>query len=640
MNKEYEITGGLAGKILRVDLENEKITTEPTINYAKRWIGGRAINSWILLNEMDPKTKWSDSENILTFGVGCLVGTLTPGACRVSVDTKNAFSNGKGSSNFGGHWGSELKYAGYDNIVITGISEKPVYLWIEDEKVELRDAESVWGKTTDETEKILHEELHDKDIKILSIGPAGENLVRSAGILSECARSAGGSGVGCVMGDKKLKSIAVRGHGSIKVANPEKFIKAAEKATKKVLGNPLAKPFREKTLAGMMYTDAKKDDIFWNIMHTAKNSQEDYWPREKRSKICGVYNYRKKIIACFSCPVGCSPFSEIEDGKYKGTKGEGYWVNSMYWPARMDVDDPDAALKYHIEANRLGLDGDNSSVALSWAFECYDKGLISREDADGLELKWGNADAMIELQRKLAYRDGFGDFLADGVVEASKKLGKGSEKFAIHQKGQNTADPYRVIKGWALGCCTSPVAGRHMRGSINTHLAFGPGTKYDMFSYEDAPEMVFWQLRAKEIEDMIGICCYGAGAENGIPHALMPPDFAELTGYALGIELTEDEFMLLGRRSYNLEKAFNTIHMGFDRKDDLPHRRFMEEPIPSGPYKGEKIDKQKFNEMLDKFYELNNWEIENSWQTRSCLKELDMEDVAEKLEKEGKLVEG
>ncbi len=639
MKSEYKIRGGLAGKILRVDLSKNKIWTEDTEKYARRWIGGRAINTWILLNEMKPETKWSDPENILIFGAGALVGTLAPGACRVSVDSKNAFNNGKGSSNFGGHWGAELKYAGFDHIVIIGKAEKPVYLWIEDGKAEIRDADFLWGKTTDETEEILQKELGDERIKVVCIGPAGENRVKAAGIIAESGRSAGGCGLGCIMGDKKLKAIAVRGHGAIKVAEPEKFMEAVQKAFKKILSNRFAKPFREKTLAGCLFTDAKVHDPVWNTLFTAKNSQEDYWPRERRAKICGALKYRKKVYACFNCPVGCTPFSEIEEGKYKGTKGNGFWVNSFYWPARMDVDDPAAAFKYHVECNRLGLDGDNSSVVLSWAFECYEKGLISKEDTDGLELTWGNAEAMLELQRKLAYREGFGDFLADGVVKASKKLGKGSDRFAIHQKGQDSADPYRIPKGWALGCCTSPIGGRHMRGSVHTYLAYGPGVKYDHLSYEDVPDIVFWQLRAKEVEDILGMCSYGEGTEDGIPHALMPSDFAELASYAFGIELSEDELMLLGLRSYNLEKAFNTIHAGFTRKDDLPHRRFLEEPVPSGPYKGEKLDKEKFDKMLDRFYELLGWDKKTSWQTRKCLEELDMADVAEMLAKVGRLIE-
>jgi len=636
--KKYKIKGGIAGKILRVDLSEETIKVEKNI-YAERWIGGRAINTWILLNELNPQIKWNDPENMIIFGPGALVGTLAPGACRVSVDSKNAFNNGKGSTNFGGNWGSELKYAGFDHVIITGKSKKPVYLWIEDGKAEIRDADFIWGKTTDETERTLLKELGDARVKVVCIGPAGENKVRSAGIIGESGRSAGGCGLGCIMGDKKLKAIAVRGHGSIKVADPEKFMEASQKAFEKILNNRFAKPFRERTLAGTLFTDAKVHDFVWDTLFTAKNSQEDYWPRDRRAKICSVFKYRERIYACFNCPVGCTPFSEIREGKYKGTRGNGFWVNSFYWPARMDVDDPDAALKYHIEANRLGLDGDNSSVVLSWAFECYEKGLITKEDTSGLELKWGNADAMIELQRKLAYREGIGNLLADGVVEASRKIGKGSEDFAIHQKGQDSADPYRIPKGWALGCCTSPVGGRHMRGSVHTHLAYGPGVKYDFRSYEDVPKIVFWQLQAKEVEDILGFCSYGAGTEDGIPRALMPSDFAELAKYGLGIDISEEELMFLGRCSYNLEKAFNTIHAGFTRKDDLPHKRFLQEPVPSGPYKGDKLDRDEFEKMLDEFYELHGWDKETGWQTRESLEVLGLEDVAEKLAAVGRLIE-
>ena len=233
-----KISGGLAGKILRVDLTTKKISTEDTEKYAQRFIGGRAINSFILLNEMEPEIKWSDPENMLIFGVGCLVGTLAPGACRVSVDTKSVFNNGKGSANFGGHFGPELKYAGFDHVVITGRSESPVYLWIHDGNAELRDASSIWGKTTYETEEILQEELDDNKIEVASIGPAGENLVRGSSIVSDCAKAAGGSGVGCVMGPKKLKALVVRGHGAIKVAQPQRFLDAVNTALKKVKAPP------------------------------------------------------------------------------------------------------------------------------------------------------------------------------------------------------------------------------------------------------------------------------------------------------------------------------------------------------------------------------------------------------------------
>ena len=631
-----KISGGLAGKILRVDLSSNKVSTEDTERYARRFIGGRAINSFILLNEMKPQTKWSDPENMLIFGVGCLVGTLVPGACRVSVDTKSAFNNGKGSANFGGHFGPELKYAGFDNVVITGKAEAPVYLWIHDGSAELRDASSIWGKTTYETEEILQQELGDSRIEVASIGPAGENLVRGSCIIGDCAKAAGGSGVGCVMGSKKLKALAVRGHGEVRVAHPARFLDAVNTALKKIKDSPSSASWRRGIIQSFYYPESKG----WDFSVIVRNGQDEYWPMGKRVKLVGketgVPKYKKGVSACFSCPIGCMPFFEIADGKYKGVKGTGYWINSAWYSERLDVDDPASSIKFQLLANQLGLDGDMASVVLSWAFECYEKGLLTKEDTDGLELNWGNGDAMIKLEEKLAYRQGFGDFLADGVKEASWKLGRGSERFAIHMKGQDSADPYRIRKGWGLGLSTSPVAGRHLRGAVSTPDVSGPrGLAFSPTEYENQPQAVFWQAQVKEIEDMTGICVY-MGSFLGA-HALELSDYAELTSSATGIDLTEEEFMLVGRRSYNLEKAFNTIHANFGREDDYPPRRYIEEPVKSGPYAGHKCDKEKWDEMLDTFYELHGWDKTTSLQTRKCLTELSMEDVADQLQKVGRL---
>jgi aldehyde:ferredoxin oxidoreductase len=637
---KYNIRGGITGKILRINLDDESIRVEDN-EYAKRWIGGRAISSWILLNELEPNIKWDDSKNCIILGSGALVGTIAPAACRMNIDSVNVFNNGKGSSNFGGHFSPEMKFAGFDQIMISGKSEKPIYLFIKDGKAEVRDASHLWGKNTYETEKLLKSELNDNKIEVASIGPAGENLVRGSAIIIDCARTAGGSGIGCIMGDKKIKSIVVRGNKEIKVANPEEFIKRAYEAYQKIMKRPTANLFRKKTLGGLVYNDSEQFDELWEMMHTVRNAQDVHWSREKRSEIMGkngVSKFFKKIQACYICPVGCQPYSEINDGKYKGTKGLGYWINSVMWSGKMDVTNPEASLRYHLRANQLGLDGDNSSVVMAWAFEAYEKGLLTKDDTDGLELTWGNIDAMMELQEKIAYRKGFGDFLADGVVKAAKKLGKDSERFAIHQKDQDTLDPYRVAKGWSLACATSPVAGRHMRGSVNLPIAFGPkGAKFNPYSYEDQPPIVFWELRSKEIEDIIGICVY-VGTWSGV-YALEPSDYVDLTNLALGTSLNEEEFMLLGQRSYNLEKAFNTLHVGFTRKDDLPHRRFFEDPIQSGPHRGEKLDLVKYNSMLDNFYKLHGWDKKTGWQTRETLEELGLKDVAEKLAIAGRLIE-
>lgn len=634
-----QIKGGLAGKILRIDLTTGKTWTEETEKYAREFIGGRAINSLILLNELDPVTKWSDPENLVIFGVGALVGTLAPGACRVSIETKNVFNNGKGSANVGGHFGPEMKYAGYDHVVISGKSDTPVYLWIHKDNAELRDAKLVWGKTTFETEEILEREHAPHTIRVASIGPAGENLVRGSGVVCDRAKVAGGSGVGCVMGDKKLKAVVACGEGgSIEVAESDRFFNAVDVALKKVRESPLSEMMKKSTLAGR-WSDPNSPN--WDFLISARNGQDDFWEIGKRVKIAnpetGFPRSRKTISACFMCPIGCMPFSEINEGKYRGTKGEGFWSNTIMDAVRLDIADPDRITKAWILGNELGLDTDFATNIASWAFECFERGLLSDKDTDGLKLEWGNGDAFIELLRMVAYREGIGDLLADGVKEASQKLGKGSEAFAIHMKGQDSIEPYRIPKGWALGVATSPVAGRHLRGTSIGGERFGPKTtSFPAHTYENQAKYVFWQSLTKEMEDMLGICVY-VGTWSGA-YALEPSDYVALTNSVMGVDLTEEDFFLIARRSYNLEKAFNSLHTNFDRKDDYPPRRFMEEPVRSGKYEGYRCEKENWDEMLDQFYQLQGWDKETGLQTRTSLVKLGMEEVAQKLERAGRLI--
>ncbi|MBW2059212.1 MAG: hypothetical protein JRJ26_17125 [Deltaproteobacteria bacterium] len=635
-----DIKGGLAGSILRVDLGRGKVWTEETEAYARKFVGGRAINSLILLNELDRATKWSDPENLLIFGVGALVGTLAPGACRMSIETKNVFNNGKGSANVGGHFGAELKYAGFDHVVITGKSDRPVYLWIHNGKAELRDAASIWGKTTFETEEILERQHAPLRIRVASIGPAGENRVRGSGVVCDRAKAAGGSGVGCVMGDKRLKAVVACGQGgSIKLADPEGFFRAVDLAIDKVKRSPLSQMMKTETLAGRW---SDPDSGNWDFLVSARNGQDDFWEREKRIRFAdretGFPKNRKRVTACFMCPVGCMPFSEIDEGRYRGTRGEGFWSNTVMDAVRLDITDPDGMTKAWILANELGLDTDFATNVASWAFECYERGLLTREDTGGLRLEWGNVEAFIELLKRLAHRQGIGDFLAHGVKEASRKLGRGSEAFAIHMKGQDSIEPFRVPKGWALGVATSPVAGRHLRGTSIGGERFGPkDASFPAHTYADQPKYVVWQSLTKEMEDMVGICVY-VGTWSGA-YALEPSDYVALADSAMGIDLTEEEFFAVARRSYNLEKAFNTLHTDFDRKDDYPPARFMKEPVKRGPYAGFRCEKENWDRLLDEFYGLQGWDIETGLQTRSSLSKLGMEDVAQKLERAGRLLD-
>jgi len=517
--------------------------------------------------------------------------------------------------------------------VISGKAEKPVYLWITDGQAELRDAAALWGRTTYETEALLHDELGDTKVRVACIGPAGEKRVLGSAIMVDRAKAAGGSGVGCVMGDKKLKAVAVRGHGSLDVADPAAFLKASEVALAKIKAEPRSQRMAEVGLAFCGTGDPTGDP--WEQGRVYRNGQDEFFPLEKRLQLLsedGVPAYCKKVLACFQCPIGCMLFLEITDGKYRDTRGEGFWANTFVLATMLDVPEPDAVVKAWLKMNELGLDTDFATAMIAWAFECYEKGILTQQMADGLELDWGNGDALIELTDMLAYRQGIGDLLAKGPIEASKELGHASDYYAVHVKGQPSVERFRVPRGWALGIATSPVAGRHLRGACQR----GPkGVPYDSLSYEDQGKFVHWMSLVKEIEDTIGMCSY-LGPWSGA-RALEVSDYTALTNAVMGLNLTEAEFMCFAAKGRNLEAALNALHTDLGRADDYPPTRYMEEPIKSGRFKGRGIDRQEYDRMLDEFYEMWGWDKETGRPTHECLAELDMADIAARLDEAGKL---
>jgi aldehyde:ferredoxin oxidoreductase len=632
MKSKVTIEGCLAGTLLRVDLSTGKIWTEESKKYAERTLGGRGTNSLIMLGEIRPGTKWSDPDNLLCFGVGSLVGTLAPGACRTDIATINVFNGGKGSANVGGFWGPELKYAGFDGIIISGKSKKPVYLVIQDRHVELREANSFWGQSICEAENTLRDELGDEEAEIALIGPAGENRVRGSAIMVDTAKAAGGSGVGCVMGDKKLKAIAVRGHGKIDVADRRGFMEAVAKCYRQCEANKSQVMLMRQSGAARF---ENVDFEGWDTCMVVRNGQDDFWGKEKRIRLMnpetGVPSMRRKVRSCPSCPTGCMPYMEITEGPYRGMKGEGFWINGIWNVSRFDISDPQIAVAYWLLANDLGLDTDYVASGLAWIFECYEKGFITKKDTGGLELTWGNGEALIKLMTMLAYREGLGDLLADGMIEAAEKIGHGSKYFLTHVKGQPSIEPFRIPKGWGLGVSTSPVAGRHLRGSTRGHPHSGPGAlDFDITHYENQAKATIWQAKTKELEDNLGICNY-VGTWSGA-HFLTPANYAELVTAGMGIPVTEEDLMnhyaVLGR---NLEKAFNELHTNLSRQDDLPPQRFREEEVKTGPYKGFKADEDRYNEMLDEFYELWGWDKKTGNLTQAALEELGLPEVAERL---------
>jgi aldehyde:ferredoxin oxidoreductase len=378
----------LAGKILRVDLTSARVWTEPTARYAEEWIGGRGINVWILHNEVKPWVTPFDPANRLIFGTGVLVGTLAPAATRLTIEAKSPMTGGLGSANACGFFSPELKFAGYDHIVFQGRARRPVYLWIDDDRVEIMDASHLWGKTTWEADDLIKEDIGDDKIQTACIGPAGENLVRAACIITNRARAAGRCGLGAVMGSKNLKAVAVRGSGAIEVSHPARFMSEVDKAWGKIRRCPASK--------GMIAHGTHGGSLETNNFSflPVRNFQDDYWDSENLEILkTEVFEKEYEVgrVGYLACPLSCSHFYKITHGPYAGVSCEGFEANDAWnFAGKLGIDYPPALIKLHAICSEYGLDQDNASQAIAWAFECYQRGIITDKDTNGLHLEWGD----------------------------------------------------------------------------------------------------------------------------------------------------------------------------------------------------------------------------------------------------------
>ena len=617
MNKHYS----LGGEMLRVNLTLGKVSKEPTFKFAKKFLGGRGINWWRLYNDIKPNVTPFEPENEIIFGSGLLVGTLAPCAARLSVDSKNPFSGGIASSNSGGHFAAELKFSGYDQVIFQGRSRKPVYLWIDDSQIELRDASNLWGCTTCEADERIKEEVGDKEVNVAAIGPAGEKLVRMACIIANRERAAGKCGLGAVMGSKNLKAVAVRGTGSIEVNDPDRFIEAVDNSWERIKHSDIYEPMKKFGTFGIDYQDG--------YLGPVKNYQDEYLDKKFMRKINSEIlhsDYEAGAFSCFVCPLHCSHFYKVKEGSYKGTceKLEAQTISNF--GTNLYIDYPPALIKAVSLCNEYGLDMDVSSE-IGWAFECYQRGILTEKDTDGLELKWGNHEVVMKLLRKIAYREGFGNILAEGVMRASQNIGRGSEKYASYIKGMGNRETMRASKGWALGIAVA------LRGG--GHTSAGPFMEPSPTLYEDKPELVVYCERLHAVLDSLGICLY-CGVCNG-PNLLNPEEktslidlktCADLVSAATGWNITKEQLLLIGEQILNVGKAFNVIHAKLNRRDDYPPKRLMKEPIKSGPQKGERLEKVKWDKMLDRYYELHGWDVKTGLPTKKGLMEIGLLNIA------------
>ena len=619
---------GWAGTILRVDLTIGKVSKVPIDpGLARRFIGGRGMNSEILRQETAPGIDPLGPENLLIFGTGPLAGTSSPSSGRYTVTAKSPLTGILGDANSGGFWAPELKYAGYDHIVIRGRADKPVYLWIDDEHVEIKDARGLAGKDTWETADIIKEHLGDDDIQVTCIGPAGERLVRFASIINNLSRAAGRTGVGAVMGSKKLKAIAVRGSKAVKIADPKAFERAVEDSLKLVYNASNYETYRNLGTTCLVTILNEQGAIGY------KNCQAGTW--EKAHEISGETLLQKYVVrhkGCFGCRIQCSRYYEVPKGEYAGTAGEGpEYANLQALGASCANSDLASILYANNLANKLGLDAITAGVTIAWAMECYEKGIISKRDTGGIELEWGDSHLIVALLKMIAEREGFGNVLAEGPLRAAEKLG--GQEYVVHVKGMPIHQDQRTRKGCALAHATSSRGGDHLRGipiieqfaniPPNAHQTlYGISEVGHAYSTVGKAQLVIWNEHLCAVADSLEICKF-ATAWNMPLTGPRFGDFAKLLSAATGVSMNETEIVRAGERIVNTERLFN-VREGIARKDDKLPKRFTEEAAPSGPGKGQRITPEDLETMLDEYYKTRGWRLSDGIPTEEKLRELEL----------------
>ena len=638
-----KLSNAYAGKILRVNLGDGKITTEPTSTYAREWLGASGFAIKILYDELRSWVTPYDPANKIIFSAGTLQGTTAPGACKSNISTLGPMTGGWASGCSDSYVGGQLKYAGYDSVILEGRAYSPVYLWIWNDRIELRDARHLWGKTTWETLDGIREELGDDTLHTVSIGPAGEHLVRGACAIQDRGRAFGRCGIGAVMGSKNLKAIVAKGSGSVRVAQPQRFMENVTKIRASFKDLKGVKLMQKYGTLGVI--EGKQKVSGFNY----KNFQECTLPEGMLEiidprKVIDKYQVSRQSFP--GCAIGCGRHLKVTDGPYAGLETEcGQMETFLTLQTRLAIQEPTFMLQANAYCNQMGLDIDAAGGAIGWAMECYQRGILTEKDTDGFILNWGDAGVALELMRKISYREGFGNILAEGCARAADLVGRESGYYCLHIKGQDLYEPCRGSLGWALGTTTSTRGGGHTTGAVldtrvvpevkdKVNAIFGVKNPFPQ-EYEDKAKMVTYMEALHRINNCFGICHLNTIHNDFDEMAL--PHLAELYSSATGWDTSVEDLKRLAMKQLNLEKAFNLRHTAFARQDDMPTPRDLSEPISGGALAGWKMDEGKYNQMLDDYYDLHGWDRQTSYPKRETLVELGLGSVAGDLEKMGKL---
>ena len=597
---------GYAGKVLRINLSKETVKIQLTPKrLMASFLGGRGFNSRRLYDEVPKDVAPLSPRNKLVFATGPLVGTAFPLGARFNVSAKSPQTGILGDANAGGHFAPEMKFAGYDQIIVEGKSRKPTYVSIEDEEVRTVDAEHIAGMGVYETTKTITGDLGDRTIQVVAVGPAAENGVLYAGIFSNQVRPAARTGMGTVMATKNLKAIAVKGTGSIRIASPRKFQKIADDIEEETYAHPQYWPRR---IMGTTRILMLADRLGFLPTRHYTSATFEHAADVSGERLAREYNVKNR--ACFACIVPCSRVYAIRTGKYAGLHGEGPEYEALSsFTARVGNSSLELALKAVDLSNRLGLDAITTAECIAWAMELYERKELTRRDVDGLDLTWGNGESILALIKKIAYREGFGNVLADGVRKAAENLGKGKE-IALHVKGLEIiqADP-RGLKGYGLGYAVASRGGDHLRSEPFLELSNDPEKGLEMFGIPDAALRLAYKGKGKLVNyfenwcavvDSLEVCKNLAENMSLLPFKRA----AEITEAATGLRWSEESMFEVGERIVNLERAY-LIREGIRRRDDCLPDRFVKDPLPNGASKGAVVE---IEPMLDEYYAERGWD--------------------------------
>jgi len=594
--------GGYCGKVLRVNLTTGEIRKEELdLSLAEKFIGGRGLGTYLMMKEVSPTVEPLSPDNKIIFATGPLTGSQAPASGRYMVVTRSPLSGTIASSNSGGFVGAELKRAGYDLLIVEGRSDKPCYIWIKDDQVELRSAEKYWGGLVSQTTDMLLEEAGDPKARVIMIGPAGENRSLIAAVMNDKYRAAGRSGVGAVMGSKNLKAIVVRGTGKLQPADAKKTREVLKSVRQKIKDNGVTGQGLPTYGTSVLVNIINESGIY-----PTRNFQQSYFETaDKASGEALAEKYLVKNTACYGCPIACGRRSKVDDVVAEGPEYETVWSYS----ANCGIDDLEAVIKANNLCNDYGLDTISAGATIACAMELYEKGIIKPDELDGPALTFGSSEAIVEWTRKMGAGEGFGAKLALGSYRLAESYGVGELSMSVKKLELPAYDP-RGVQGHGLQYATSNRGGCHVRGYLISPEILGLPEKLDRFSLEGKAVWVktFQDLTA--VIDSLGLCLFTS-------FALGPDDYRDLFNAIVGENWTTDQLLRAGERIWNLERMFN-LQAGVSPEQDKLPKRLLEEPISEGPSKGHV---HRLSELLPEYYKERGWS-ENGVPTEAKLAEL------------------